>query len=272
MTDGVAASPPEPQTPRSPAADSAGYRTRAGAAYYAANAGRSGGWRDWWTLLHPPYTAWHLSYVVLGASLAPRVTLTPLLATLLAFFLAVGLAAHALDELNGRPLQTRISARALVAVTVAGLAGAVALGAAGIARTGWALLPFMIVGPVLVVAYNAELFGGIIHTDLGFAAGWGAFPVLTAYAAETGRIALAPVLAAGAALALSAAQRQLSTPARTLRRRSIRVEGSVTLADGQVTSLDQQALLAPLEGALRATSWGLVLLSAALAVARLGLG
>ena len=116
MTDGVAASPPEPQTPRSPAADSAGYRTRAGAAYYAANAGRSGGWRDWWTLLHPPYTAWHLSYVVLGASLAPRVTLTPLLATLLAFFLAVGLAAHALDELNGRPLQTRISARALVAV------------------------------------------------------------------------------------------------------------------------------------------------------------
>jgi hypothetical protein len=121
-----------------------------------------------------------------------------------------------------------------------------------------------------VVAYNAELFGGIIHTDLGFAAAWGAFPVLTGYAAQTGRIALAPVLAAGAALALSAAQRRLSTPARTLRRRSVRVEGSVTLADGQVTTLDQRALLAPLEGALRAASWGLVLMSAALAVARLG--
>ena len=34
-----------------------------------------GGWRDWWTLLHPPYTAWHLSYVVIGASLAPDVNL-----------------------------------------------------------------------------------------------------------------------------------------------------------------------------------------------------
>jgi hypothetical protein len=139
-----------------------------------------------------------------------------------------------------------------------------------VARVGWALLPFMIVGPALVIAYNAELFGGIIHTDLGFAAAWGAFPVLTAYAAQTGKLAVGPVLAAGAALALSAAQRKLSTPARTLRRRSVRVEGSMTLADGQVAALDQQALLAPLEGALRATSWGLVLLAASLAVARLG--
>ena len=235
-------------------------------AYYAASPGR---WRDWWTLLHPPYTAWHLSYVVIGASLAPRVSLTPMLATLIAFFLAVGLAAHALDELNGRPLQTRIPAPTLVAVTVAGLAGAVAFGAAGVARVGWTLLPYMIVGPALVIAYNAELFGGIIHTDLGFAAAWGAFPVLTAYTAETGRIAVAPVLAALAALAMSAAQRRLSTPARTLRRRSVRVEGTVTLADGQVVAVDQVALLAPLEGALRAMSWGLVLFAAGLALARL---
>ena len=235
-------------------------------AYYAAS---PGGWRDWWTLLHPPYTAWHLSYVVIGASLAPRVSLTPMLATLIAFFLAVGLAAHALDELNGRPLQTRIPAPTLVAVTVAGLAGAVAFGVAGVARVGWVLLPYMIVGPALVIAYNAELFGGIIHTDLGFAAAWGAFPVLTAYTAETGRIAVAPVLAALAALAMSAAQRRLSTPARTLRRRSVRVEGTVTLADGQVVAVDQVALLAPLEGALRAMSWGLVLFAAGLALARL---
>ncbi len=236
-------------------------------AYYAA---RPGGWRDWWTLLHPPYTAWHLSYVVIGAALAPRPSLTPLLATLIAFFLAVGLAAHALDELNGRPLQTGIPGPVLVAITAVGLAGAVALGAEGIARVGWALLPFMIVGPLLVVAYNAELLNGIIHTDLGFAAAWGAFPVLTAYVAQTGRLAAAPVLAAAAALALSAAQRRLSTPARTLRRRSVRVEGSVTLADGQVTAVDQRSLLAPLEGALRAISWGLVLLAAALAFARMG--
>ena len=271
MADGLAASQPEPEPSRSDAVSAdearAGVRAAARPAYYAA---RSGGWRDWWTLLHPPYTAWHLSYVVIGAALAPRVSLSALLATLIAFFLAVVLAAHALDELNGRPLQTRIPGPALVAVTVVGLAGAVALGAVGVVRVGWALVPFMIVGVLLVVAYNAELFGGIIHTDLGFAAAWGAFPVLTAYAAQTGKLALAPVIAAGAALAMSAAQRKLSTPARTLRRRSVRVEGSMTLADGQVTALDQRALLAPLEAALRAMSWGLVLLAASLAVARLG--
>jgi hypothetical protein len=235
-------------------------------AYYAA---RSGGWRDWWTLLHPPYTAWHLAYVVIGACLAPHVGLSVLIATLLAFFLAVGLAAHALDELNGRPLRTRISSRALIGVTVIGLAGAVALGVAGIARTGWILLPFMIIGPVLVVAYNAELLHGAFHTDLGFAAAWGAFPVLTAYAAQTGRLAVAPVLAAVGALALSAAQRALSTPARSLRRRTTAVEGSITLASGRVTAIDQALLLAPLEQALRAMSWAIVLLAAALAVARL---
>jgi len=267
VAEGLAASRPEREAPPAGNAAAAGPETGARPAYYAAS---PGGWRDWWTLLHPPYTAWHLSYVVIGAALAPQVSLTPLLATLIAFFLAVGLAAHALDELNGRPLQTRIPAPALVAVTVAGLAGAVALGAAGLARVGWALLPFMVVGPVLVVAYNAELFGGIIHTDLGFAAAWGAFPALTGYVAQTGRLALAPVLAAGAALALSAAQRKLSTPARTLRRRSVRVEGTITLADGEVTAVDQRALLAPLEGALRAMSWGLVLLAAAMALARLG--
>ena len=56
----------------------------------------------------PPYTAWHLSYVVIGASLAPHVYPTRLWATLAAFFLAVGVAAHALDELHGRPLGTAI--------------------------------------------------------------------------------------------------------------------------------------------------------------------
>lgn len=235
-------------------------------AYYAADPGR---WRDWWTLLHPPFTAWHLSYVVLGAMLAPHVRLDRLIAALIAFFLAVGIAAHALDELHGRPLRTAIPSPVLVTVTVVGLAGAIGLGAAGITRTGWALLPFMIIGPLLVIGYNAELFGGIIHTDVGFAAAWGAFPALTGYVAQAGRLALAPVLAAAAAMALSAGQRHLSTPARMLRRRATAVTGSIAMTDGSVTQIDALRLREPLERALRSFSWGLVLLAAALAVARL---
>jgi hypothetical protein len=236
-------------------------------AYYAA--GRPGGWRDWWTLLHPPYTAWHLSYVVVGACLAPVVSTSRLIATLLAFFCAVGLAAHALDELHGRPLRTRIPGPALVTVAAVGLAGAVALGIAGAVQVGWALVPFLLLGPLLVVGYNFELFGGIIHNDVGFAASWGAFPVLTAYVAQTGRLALAPVLAALGAFALSAAQRALSTPARMLRRRTDRVTGTLTGADGTTVAVSRALLLAPLERALRAMSWGIVLTATALAIARL---
>ncbi|MGH9917656.1 MAG: hypothetical protein ACRD6W_02105 [Nitrososphaerales archaeon] len=236
-------------------------------AYYAAS---GGGWRDWWTLLHPPYTAWHLSYVVLGASLAPRPNATRLIATLLGFFAAVGVAAHALDELHGRPLRSAIPSKALVAATAAGLAGALALGALGVAQVGWVLLPFLVVGPALVVAYNAELFGGIVHTDAGFAAAWGSFPFLCSYVAQTATLRLAPAIGAVGAFAFSYAQRSLSTPARQVRRSAVAVDGSMRLADGSTERIVERTLLAPLERALRALSWAMVLTAAALAIARFG--
>ncbi len=253
---------PDPSRPRSDLGDE-----RPRPAYYAAGRGPVG---DWWTLLHPPYTAWFLAYVVIGASLAPHVHTDRLVATLLAFFGAVGLAAHALDELHGRPLQTAIPSPALVAVAVAGLAGALGLGVVGVERTGWTLIPFMLVGPVLVVAYNAELFGGLFHTDLGFALSWGAFPVLTAYVAQAQALAAAPVLAAAAAVALSYAQRALSTPARLVRRRVADVTGTMVMEDGSTRGIDRWELIRPLERALRALSWSVVILAAALAVERLG--
>jgi hypothetical protein len=235
-------------------------------AYYAA---RPGGWRDWWTLLHPPYTAWHLSYVVIGASVAPRVDTGRLVATLLAFFFAVGVAAHALDELHGRPLRTHIPSAALAAAAVVGLVAACGLGIAGLTRVGLVLVPFIVAGPLLVIAYNTEVLGGVVHTSTGFALAWGAFPVLTAYAAQTSRLGWAPIIAAGGAFALSYAQRTLSTPARMLRRRVDHLSGSIVFTDGTSQPIDSAALRAPLEGALRAMSWGIVALAAAMAVARL---
>jgi len=235
-------------------------------AFYAA---RPGGWRDWWTLLHPPYTAWHLAYVVIGACLAPQVSVSRLVGTLLAFFCAVGLSAHALDELHGRPLGTRIPTSMLVGVTIAGLAGAIAFGALGVWRVGWVLVPFIVLGPLLVLAYNLELFGGFVHTDLGFALAWGSFPVLVAYVAQTGSLAVAPVIAAAGACAWSLAQRRLSTPARFLRRRVTEVEGRATLRDGSAVPIDQGTLLAPLEGALKAMTWSVILIAAGFAVATL---
>jgi hypothetical protein len=236
-------------------------------AYYAAHAT---GWRrDVWALLHPPYTAWHLSYVLIGASLAPTVNLVRLIATLLAFFLAVGIAAHALDELRGRPLQTGIPSGLLWAAAVIGLGGAVVIGIAGASVLGPWLLPFIALGVFFVFAYNLELLRGRVHGDFWFALSWGAFPVLTAYFAQTGRLSLAAIAAAAAGYALSYAQRMLSTPARLLRRRSKSVVGAVTMNDGSQISLDKPTLLRPLERALAAASWGVVAIGVALVISRL---
>jgi hypothetical protein len=235
-------------------------------AYYAA---RKGGWRrDVVALLHPPYTAWHLSYVLIGAGLAPHVDVVRLLATVVAFFFAVGISAHALDELRGRPLRTEIPSSVLWAAAVAGLVAAVALGVAGMTVVGIGLLPFIAAGVLFVFAYNLELLGGRLHGDFWFALSWGAFPVVTAYFAQTGALSLGAVAAAGAAYALSYGQRALSTPARTLRRKTRSVSGMLTLQDGTQTELDEPALLRPLELALRAFSWGVVLLGISMVAAK----
>ena len=241
--------------------------TRLPSAWYAA---RRGGLTQWWTVLHPPYTLWHLSYVVLGAALAPQLDVPRLLATLLAFALAVGLAAHALDELQGRPLRTTLSAMSLRIASIAALAGAVAVAFLGLGRLGPALLGFIATGVILVIGYNLELFGGALHNTAGFALAWGAFPVLTAYFAQTGGLSAAAALTAGAAFGLSVVQRSLSTPARRLRRRTVRAGGSVSFDDGTVQTIDQATLLAPLETSLRVLSWTTVLLAAGAAVSHLG--
>ena len=235
-------------------------------AFYAARG--PGGWRDWWTILHPPYTAWHLSYVVLGAAIAPTMDLVRLLGTLLAFFLAVGISAHAFDELHGRPLRTTLSDRVLWVAAVAGLVGAVAIGIVGVAQVGPGLLVFIAVGPVLVIGYNLEILGGRLHTDAGFAIAWGAFPVLTAYFAQAERLGLAALAGAAAAFAFSYAQRCLSSPARMVRRRVGHVEGTVRMVDGTIRTVDRALLLTPLERALRALSWAMVALAVALLLAR----
>jgi hypothetical protein len=241
------------------------------AAFYAL---APGGWRDLVTILHPPYTLWHLSYVALGASAAPTMHADRLLAALGAFFLAVGISAHALDELHGRPLGTRISSRMLVTLAAAGLAGAVTIGVIGAVVVSPSLVPFVAVGGFLVLAYNLELFGGRFHTDFWFAAAWGAFPALTAWWSNAlGIGSPAQVLAAVATVVgcfgLSVAQRRLSTPVRELRRRIESVSGELRLADGSIRSLDAATLAAPLDGALRALSLAVPMLAAGVLAVRL---
>lgn len=229
-----------------------------------------GGWRDYVTLLHPPYTLWHLSYVAIGAALAPQLEVERLVASLAAFFLAVGIGAHALDELKGHPLRTRISDRTLIALATASIGGAVAIGVyASFAYTPW-LAPLVAVGGFIVCAYNLELFGGAFHSDAWFALAWGAFPLVAAYVAAAETLSAEALLAGVFAGFLSLAQRRLSTPVRMVRRRVIGVAGMIELTDGTREPVTTETLTGAPEAALRALTVAVVSLAIALLVLRLG--
>jgi hypothetical protein len=235
-------------------------------AFYALGGGRVG---ELLTLLHPPYTAWHLSYFAIGAALAPRLHVDRLLWGMAAFALAVGVAAHAFDELHDRPLRTSFADRTLLGFGVAALLGAVGIGVAGILTVSVWLAPLVLAGAVFLPAYNLELVGGLFHSDMWFAIGWGAFPAFTGYFVNAEKVALPGVLIALGCLALSVAQRRLSSQARELRRRTTAVEGTRTLRDGSTERLTLGGLLAPLDGALAALSLAMVLTACALVAARL---
>ncbi len=235
-------------------------------AFYAVGRGRRG---ELIALLHPPYTLWHLSYFAIGAAVAPKLHADRLLWGLAAFALAVGVAAHALDELHDRPLRTSLGDRTLIAAAALALLAAVAIGVAGTLTVSAWLAPLVLMGGLFLPAYNLELFGGRLHSDLWFAVGWGGFPAFTGYFVNAERVALPGLLIAAGAIAMSVAQRRLSTPARELRRRTAGVEGTRTLKDGRQEELSLQALLAPLDGALAALSLAMPLTAGALLAARL---
>jgi hypothetical protein len=207
--------------------------------------------------------------VVFGGCLAPIVAWDRLGAVVAAFALAVGVGAHALDELNGRPLLTKIPDRILQALAGVSILGACAIGVAG-AVTVEAWIAFLIpVGLFLVLAYNLELAGGRFHSDVWFGLAWGGFPVLTGYAAVAGEIAGVTVLAAAFAVLLSLAQRALSSHVRYVRRRVITVRGELELADASREQLDAKRLTAAAETALRLLSLATVVLAATLVAFRI---
>jgi hypothetical protein len=221
--------------------------------------------REWWTVLHPPYTMLHLSLVTIGACLVGPVNATRLVETLVAFFLALGVGAHALDELNGRPLKTTIPKWQLVAAAIVGVGGAIGLGVLGMFLVNYYMALFIVAGAFIAVSYNLELFSGRLHNGLVLVLGWGAFPVLTSYYAQHATLGVAVIVVAIFGALITQIQRTLSTPARELRRRTTSVEGTITRADGTTAALTPQTILLPLERALMTLCWLGVTMAVALA-------
>jgi hypothetical protein len=184
---------------------------------------------------------------------------------LLAFFLAVGVASHSFDELQGRPLNTEIPSSVLVVLGTLALVGAVALGVVAAAQIGLWFLVLVALGAALVVSYGLEV--PIVHSDLGFALAWGGFPVVASAAANGAPLVATLAAAVGASL-FSLAQRRLSTPVRRIRRKAAEVSGSVRYRDGTVEALDAARLISAPESALRLLWLAIAAISIGTLVAR----
>jgi len=218
---------------------------------------------DLFTLLHVPYTLWHLSYVTIGAALAPMVDAERLAGTLLAFFCGLGIGAHALDELHDRPLDTSLSPGTLRLLGWGGLAagGAIAIVAAFVISP--VALAWAAAGVLLAATYALE-WSNWVHSTVGFGLAWGAFPVLVGYWTQTESLTIGVAGVAAAAAAFSMSQRTLSTPARHLRRR-------VTTATAEIGDArwDKAILLASWERPLQLLVVAHVLLAVGLILTHL---
>ena len=188
-------------------------------AWYLISSDRT--WKKWVNLLHWPYTLWFLAYIVLGASLAPDLNWSVLGLTLLAFFLGMGITAHAVDLLQGDPLRLGIPRIQLWVVAIAALILSVAIGIQQIitGAVPEATLVFIPIGILLALGYGLEWKG--LHGDIQFALYWAVFPIIVSQVAQINRIepTLIPMMIFGYLTARS--QRSLSTRVRFLRRKVI---------------------------------------------------
>ena len=226
-------------------------------AFYARTGSPTG---DLITVLHIPYTLWHLSYVVIGAALAASLDGMILVGTLVAFAFGLGVGAHALDELHDRPLSTGLSTGSLQLLGW----GGVAIGASMAVIASWVISPVALiwgaVGVALAVGYALE-WPKWVHSSIGFGLAWGAFPVLVGYWGQAGAPSLAVVVVAAAAAVLSMVQRALSTPARLVRR-----EAEVASASIGEQIWDRTELLATWERPLKLLVLAHVLLATGLLI------
>ena len=229
------------------------------------------GWlRDIWIILHFPYTIWHLSYVIIGAALAPELNWGTLGWTVLAFFLGMGIGGHCLDELCGRPLRTKVPGTLLWTLAIVSIASAIAIGVViGMRETVW-VIPCIIFGGFIVFAYNLE-WGpkGFFHRDEWFGLAWGAFPAVTAYIAQTHTVSWGLAGVAAACLLYSMTQRVLSSHAREFRRRVRGIEGGYyhygsgpvcphCPDGGGLIPLTAEVIIGPAEVALKFMTWTII--------------
>jgi hypothetical protein len=214
--------------------------------------------RELYTILHLPYTSMVLSYVLVGAAVSPHVYPERLSLALVAYFLGLGLSAHALNELHARHWGEALGKRELEALFLIPLAGALSIGAYGMlvlyASAGGllaalVLLAFIAMETFFLFAYNTDFSGEWFHSDVAFAFSWGALPTIISYYVNALTISAVPILISLAMAATAGIEINLSRWCKDFRRKSQLTE--MHFADNSILSMKTAELIARPEKALK---------------------
>ncbi len=224
---------------------------------------------DLTNLLHPPYTLWHLSYVIVGIGLAPVIHPERSIAVVVAFFLGLGIGAHALDETMGNPLKTRLSKKKLYLIGFLSLAFAAAIGTYYVVTLSFLLLPIIVAEVFFALAYNLEAFNKRFHNMLVFSISWGVLPFLTGYFVNALSFSVGAVLASLAIGLLTYVQRTLSLQARSVRRTVASPIKALKLENGEEIQVTTTELISPAEKSLQALTLTIFVFAIALLCQRL---
>jgi len=242
-------------------------------AWYARSGGKV---RELYTIMHLPYTSMVLSYVLIGAAVSPSMDPFRLVLTLVAYFLGLGLSAHALNELHARHWGENLTRLELEVLFLLPLIAAVSIGAFGMlilyeaSRSFIApliLLAFISMETFFLIAYNSDIAKGRFHSTTSFAFSWAALPVIISFYVNSLTITPSAVLVASAMAATAAIEITLSRWCKDFRRKSPIVE--LQFADRSKQGLNATELIANPEKALKLIVVAVDLLSIGLIVHRL---
>ncbi|MFH0904258.1 MAG: hypothetical protein V1854_03610 [Methanobacteriota archaeon] len=144
---------------------------------------------EFWTILHLPYTAMSLSFLAVGFGIAGVQRWDVFALVMVAYFLGLGIAAHAFDQLPGQGSSyvKYLTPRELRSMGVAAVSAAVMIGVLLMVKlAAWHLLWIIPLQTFFVVAYPYAKFAkGFFHNDIWFAVSFGYIPVMAGYYINT---------------------------------------------------------------------------------------
>ena len=202
-------------------------------------------------LLFLPYTGMVLSFSVIGAMLAGFVYWDRVVATVIIYFLGLGIGAHALDAVGSKGLKPWgrvLSERGLWVAALSSIAAAYLIAMYYMIFCVPLLWVVALLEGFFVFAYNLEWFGGKFHKDLCFAFSWGFLPVLAGYIMQTNEVTLGVLAIAAAMGFFSLVEIKASRPYKELKRRS------------DMLTDDEKLLMQRYEAILKSISLGVIFL------------